>query len=69
MTPIQYRAHREQLGLTQARLADILGIAREAVVRRESGKQPISEEMSIAIRSLNPENGKKGGRPRKPKAA
>ena len=43
MSPIQYRAHREQLGLTQARLADILGIAREAIVRREAGTQRITE--------------------------
>lgn len=54
MSPAEYRAHREKLGFTQAGLSAILGIAREAVVRRESGKQPISEEMAIAIRSLRP---------------
>ena len=52
MTPDQYRKHREQLGLTQAGLAALLGIPREAIVRRERGKQRITEEAAIALRSF-----------------
>jgi DNA-binding XRE family transcriptional regulator len=52
MSPDEYRKHREQLGLTQAGLAALLGIPRTAVVKRESGVQRISEEASIALRSL-----------------
>lgn len=52
MTPDQYRKHREQLGLTQAGLAALLGLPREAIVRREAGSQKITEEAAIAIRSI-----------------
>ena len=53
MSPDQYRNYREQqLGLTQAGLAVLLGIPREAVVRREAGTQRISTEAEIAIRAL-----------------
>ena len=34
MTPSQYRKERTQRGLTQAALAALLGVPREAVVRR-----------------------------------
>ena len=36
MTPSQYRKERTQRGLTQAALAALLGVPREAVVRREA---------------------------------
>lgn len=52
MSPEQYRKHREQLGLTQAGLAGLLGLAREAIVRREAGTQRITEEAAIALRSF-----------------
>lgn len=52
MSPEQYRKHREQLGLTQAGLAALLGLAREAIVRREAGTQRITEEAAIALRSF-----------------
>lgn len=52
MTPAQYRDLRLALGLTQAWLAALLGIPREAVNRREAGKQRITEEAVMAIRSL-----------------
>ena len=52
MSPAQYKAKREQLGLTQAGLAALLGIPREAVVRRETGTQRITEEAAIALRSF-----------------
>jgi DNA-binding XRE family transcriptional regulator len=54
MSPAEYRAHREKLGLTQAGLAALLGIPRETVGRREAGTQRITEEMCIALRALKP---------------
>lgn len=52
MSPQEYRQHRIAIGFTQAGLATVLGIARESVVRRESGKQRISKEAQIAIEAL-----------------
>ena len=52
MTGKQYKQHREQMGLTQASLAQCLGIARETVVRREASEGLVSREAQIAIRSL-----------------
>lgn len=52
MSPEQYRKHREQLGLTQAGLARVLGLPREAIVRREGGTQRITKEAAIALRAL-----------------
>ena len=54
MSPADYKAHREKLGLTQAGLAALLGRPREAIVRREAGTQRITEEAAIALRSLRP---------------
>lgn len=59
MSPAEYKAQREKLGLTQAGLAAMLGIPREAVVRREAGTQRITEEAAIALRSLRPAKTKK----------
>ena len=52
MSPEDYKAERLALGLTQAELAERLGIPRESVSRRESGDQRITLEAEIAIRSL-----------------
>ena len=52
MTPAQYRTERQRRGLTQAGLAALLGLAREAIVRREAGTQRITEEAAIALRSF-----------------
>lgn len=54
MSPEEYKAQRGKLGLTQAGLAALLGIPREAVVRREAGTQRITEEAAIALRALRP---------------
>ena len=51
-TPESYRARRQSLELTQAALAAMLGLPREAIVRRERGSQRISAEAWIAIRTL-----------------
>ena len=52
MSPAEYRAHRKKRGLTQAALAELLGVPREAVVRREGGTQPIIPEATMALLSL-----------------
>ena len=54
MSPAKYKSKREQLGLTQAGLASLLGVTRETVNRRESGEQPIPHEAALAISSLRP---------------
>jgi DNA-binding XRE family transcriptional regulator len=53
MTPADYKAHREKLGLTQAGLAALLGVTRETVTRRETGTKPITMEAAMAIRSIS----------------
>lgn len=65
MTPTQYRKERTQRGLTQAALAALLGVPREAVVRREAGTQPIIAEAAMALRSLPKTKPAKPGRPNK----
>jgi DNA-binding XRE family transcriptional regulator len=52
MTPTQYKKHRISRGLTQAALAALLGVPREAIVRREAGTQPIIAEAALALASL-----------------
>ncbi len=54
MSPAEYRAHREKLGLTQAGLAARLGLPRTAIVKREAGDQRITEEAALALRALKP---------------
>jgi DNA-binding XRE family transcriptional regulator len=53
MSPADYKAHREKLGLTQAGLAALLGVPRESISRRESGLQKITTEMALALGRLN----------------
>ena len=59
MSPAQYRKERTQRGLTQAALAALLGLPREAIVRREAGTQPIIPEAALALLSIPPEEKKK----------
>jgi len=54
MSPTEYKAHREKLGLTQAGLAARLGLPRTAIVKREAGDQRITEEAALALRALKP---------------
>ena len=53
MKPEDYRKTRKTIG-TQAEVAEMLGIARETVNARENGRQEISREAELALRSLNP---------------
>jgi plasmid maintenance system antidote protein VapI len=52
MSPSEYKTNREQLRLTQAGLASRLGVPRESISRRETGRQRITEEMALAMRQL-----------------
>ena len=52
MTPAEYKQERQRRGLTQAALAALLGLPRETVSRRENGKQQITEEAALALRSI-----------------
>tara|TARA_R110000782_G_scaffold129510_1_gene221071 strand:- start:978 stop:1169 length:192 start_codon:yes stop_codon:yes gene_type:complete len=47
-----YKTIRQQLG-TQAAVAARLGVSRECVARRETGKAAITVEASFAIQSLS----------------
>lgn len=51
MTPAQLKAIREKLGLSQAALADTLGVQRNTVVRWEMGMHPIPE-MAVKFMAL-----------------
>jgi len=63
MSPAQYRKERTQRGLTQSALAALLGVPREAVVRREAGTQPIIAEAALALLSLPKTKTAKTGSP------
>ena len=52
MTPEQFRATREALGLNQAELAEALDMTRENVNRFESGKRPIRLVLALAMEAL-----------------
>lgn len=52
MNPAEYKSLREQLGLTQAGLADALGVTRATINAREAGRAPITGEAAMAILAL-----------------
>lgn len=52
MTPAEFRAVRERLGLTQVALARALGITETSVARKERGEQAIVERDVLALRAL-----------------
>ena len=52
MTPAEFRAIRERLGLTQVALAQALGITATSVARKERGEQAIVERDVLALRAL-----------------
>lgn len=54
MSPEEYRSIRKKLGLTQAELAEKLGVSRRTIVKRE-GDKTITREAQIAISSLTSE--------------
>ena len=52
MTPQEYKKTRESLG-TQAEVAALLGVARETIARRETGKDRITREAALALLGLS----------------
>jgi len=61
VSPDDYKATREKLGLTQAGLAALLGVPRESISRRETGDQRITEEAVLALRAIRPKKQKRSG--------
>jgi len=56
MTPAQFRAIRERLGLSQAQLADRLGVAMNSVSRWEIGEREIHPMTAKLITFLEHEH-------------
>ena len=52
MTSIEFKAIREDLGLTQAELADWLGMAQPHISRIERGERQPTRQQAAAIRLL-----------------
>lgn len=52
MTAAEYKRRRSALGHTQQTLADVLGLARGTIARRETGALPITPEAALALSSL-----------------
>ena len=52
MTPIDYKAAREKLGLTQRDLAERLGVTRATINAREARRTRITTEAELAIEAL-----------------
>lgn len=52
MNASDYRTLRRMLGLTQAELAEALGVHVQTIKSRESGKIPVRREPELAIRFL-----------------
>jgi DNA-binding transcriptional regulator YiaG len=60
MSPDQYRKLRESMGLTQAALAEILGVHKITIAKREGGTLKISQEAEYALRWIETKEKKKG---------
>lgn len=52
MTAADYKRRRIALGHTQQTLADVLGLARGTIARRETGALAITPEAALAIQAL-----------------
>jgi len=52
MTAADYKARRTALGHTQQTLADVIGLARGTIARRETGALPITSEAALALLSV-----------------
>jgi DNA-binding XRE family transcriptional regulator len=51
MTPAEYKKMRRWAG-TQKQVAEMLGVARETIARRETGKDKITKEAELAINCI-----------------
>ena len=52
MTPAKLIAKRKTLGMTQAQLADRLGLNRRQIIRMEKGETPIRSAYSELLRYI-----------------
>lgn len=52
----EYRIHRKALGLTQAQLADLLGVSRDTIITREAGRSRLIGEHFLALKALDLDN-------------
>ncbi len=53
VTGAEYKAIREKLKLTQQQLADLLGVHKITVAKREGGALEISQEAEMALRYIS----------------
>ena len=58
--PDQLRALRKHLGLTQAALAEALGISRKTICEHETGRTPVPRERMLAVLCLVLEHDRPG---------
>jgi DNA-binding XRE family transcriptional regulator len=59
MTGAELRRARERLGMTQAELADALGVWRHSVARMERSESPVMKHTGLAVKYLLLTMGKK----------
>lgn len=59
MTAADFRAARAALGLSQAALAEKLGLSKDQVSRIERGVYPVSRLHELALTALNHERNEK----------
>ncbi len=52
MTEAEIKKARKRLGMTQAGLAEALGMQRNSVARMERGEQPIMRTTELAVKYL-----------------
>ena len=52
MTPAEFRAARQDLGLRQDQLAQVLGFRRDHISRIETGAAPITRTTALAMQAL-----------------
>ena len=62
MTRAELRSARKRLGMTQAELAEALGMQRNSVARMENGRQPVMRTTELAVKYLLLSMSKKRGR-------
>jgi transcriptional regulator with XRE-family HTH domain len=59
MEPAELKQRREQLGMTQAEFAEVLGVAENTVWRYEKGAQTIPKHMALSLEALEARHIKK----------
>ena len=52
MTPTQFRAIREAMGVTQPSLADMIGVTDRTVRRYENGETHIPKPVAMLVRGI-----------------